>query len=87
MRIMCRYTIVEHCEKYIYIKDQDGPMSITNDAENLVKHLGNLGLLQNMKGEVRDLYYMDTSGDIDTLDHDGKIFQGFIPGAKHLSNE
>jgi hypothetical protein len=69
------FSIVEVTEEYIYIRDTSAGrpcMSVTNDAEWVVSQVGNLA--------GKRLFYMDTCGNIDELDHENGIFKGFRPG-------
>ena len=80
--IKCRanFTLVHSTPKWILIRDNSvlmHTMSVTNDAENVVKFLKENAILI---GESI-LYYIDTDGRVDILEHDGKgNFTGFKPG-------
>ena len=56
---------------FVLIRDQNGPMSITNDAENVVDHL--IGRLRKKLNLTLDQYpphkifYFDSTGSIDML--------------------
>ena len=67
----------KHC---LLIRDRSAieqKMSITNDAENVVVFLYNLNFLS----KNTELYYIDTTGRVDILEHDGQgKFTGFKPG-------
>ena len=57
-------------DSYILLKDLSNSFNsktITNDAEDVVKHFYKLGLLENKK-----LYYIDTDGFTSEITHDGK---------------
>ncbi len=56
----------------ITIEDLDGPVSVTNDAENVVRDL----LMQY--GNIRIFYY-DTMGNRDELCHSNGKFTHFAP--------
>ena len=74
-----RYRIELQTDEVLFIKDvgADG-MSVTNDAEAVVRDLHRNGML----GE-RQLLYQDSLGSVDEIKHDGKgSFQGFAPGRK-----
>ena len=63
-------------QDHVYITDADGPMSITNAAEQVVWDMHQSGALRG-----RRLFYKDTNGDIDELLHDGQGgFRGFKLG-------
>lgn len=74
-----KYRIELQTEEQILIKDVGKDcMTVTNDAEAVVRDLYRNGML----GERR-LLYIDSEGSIDELKHDGKgLFQGFAPGRK-----
>ena len=57
----------------------DKHMTITNDAENVVKHLLQTGVLQ----PVQRLLYYDSEGYLDEIVHDGEKFVGF----KHIEQK
>lgn len=76
MRCKAHYEIVRETPSYILIRDLGTCLSITNDAENVVRKLFADGLLE----PERLLYYIDTNGEVDQLEHDGKKFIGFKPG-------
>jgi len=65
---------------YVLIQDnanEMNTMSVTNDAENVVKFLKDKAIL------IGDaiLYYIDTDGRVDILEHDGEgNFTGFKLG-------
>lgn len=73
------YRVELQTEDRILIKDIGKDcMSVTNDAEAVVRDLHRNGML----GERR-LLYIDSEGSVDELKHDGKgVFQGFAPGVK-----
>ena len=56
----------------ITIKDLNGPVSVTNDAERVVEDI------LRVHGNLRIFYY-DSMGNRDELCHDGKHFTGFAP--------
>ncbi|HEY5444461.1 MAG TPA: hypothetical protein VIJ87_08345 [Pyrinomonadaceae bacterium] len=72
-----KYRVELQTEDQILIKDVgEGSMTVTNDAEAVVRDLHRNGML----GERR-LLYIDSEGSVDELKHDGKgAFQGFAPG-------
>lgn len=60
--------------KVVHLVDSDdGAMTITNDAEEVVRHL-----LRTFSGHR--FFYTDTDGNLDELKHDGERFTGFGPG-------
>jgi hypothetical protein len=61
-----RFEIVETTDDYLVIRDLNGPMSVTNDVENVVKYLYNGDLLGDL-----ELYYIDSEGKEDQILHDG----------------
>lgn len=66
------YELISHNDHYVVIDDLDGAVSVTNDAEAVVKEL-----LEKFPG--RRLYYYDTMGHRDELCHDGTKFTHFLP--------
>jgi len=56
----------------VYIIDDDGPVSVTNDAENVVAYI-------NKKYPNMRIIYCDTNGDWDELVHCNGVFQAFEP--------
>lgn len=54
------------------VRDQDAGLSVTNDAENVVREI-----LQ--RTPVDRIFYRDTEGQWDELVHDGQRFTGFAP--------
>ena len=75
----CKFEVlnvnVEH--NAILIQDLNGPVSVTNDAEEVVKHFYNNGMLS----KDTMLLYIDSQGQCDELSHDGKgHFTGYSPG-------
>jgi hypothetical protein len=55
-----------------------GHLSITNDAEYVVKFLIRAGLLST----TTRLFYYDSEGTLDELCHDGSVFTGFKTGPR-----
>lgn len=76
MGFRCSFEVLDNNDVYILIKDLDRGKSITNDAEWVVGKLLSNGLL--VKGKT--LYYIDTDGRVDVLNHDGIEFTGFSAG-------
>lgn len=74
------WIIVENADDALTIRDECKPwnMSITNDAENVVKALFSQGLITNEKR----LYYYDSAGDLDELVHKDGKFVTFAPGPR-----
>ncbi len=74
------FSIIVNNPNYLLIRDNSDKtqtMSVTNDAENVVKFLSDKGFL--FKNTI--LYYIDTMGRVDILEHDGKgNFIGFKSG-------
>lgn len=77
--IKANFKLLEYSDKYVLIADNSalsGTMSITNDAEAVVRNLHKRLNLTN-----KDLYYVDTDGRVDLLVHDNAgTFIGFIAG-------
>lgn len=74
-----RYRVEDQTDDTIFIKDVGGDgMTVTNDAEAVVRDLHRNGMLGD-----RRLLYADSEGTIDEIRHDGKgVFVGFAPGKK-----
>jgi len=74
------FNLVFNTPEWVLIRDNSDEMqtmSVTNDAENVVMFLKENGLL--FKDTI--LYYVDTMGRVDILEHDGKgNFTGFKSG-------
>jgi len=67
------FDILKVTDDSVFIKDEDGPVSITNDAEavckDLYKHFGD-----------KRIFYIDSDGCKDELVHMAGVFQRFSPG-------
>ena len=67
-------------DNFLLIRDRSviaQKMSVTNDAKTVVEFLYNLKFLR----KDTELYYIDTTGRVDILEHDGQgNFTGFKPG-------
>ena len=79
-RLKSSFTLRFNNLSYVLISDNSNElqtMSVTNDAENVVKYLkDNAVLIGNAI-----LYYVDTDGRVDILEHDGNgTFTGFKAG-------
>ena len=71
------YRVLEDTPGSILIQDEGVGMSITNDAEAVIEHLIQRGLVTPSK----IVLYQDTEGNVDKLLHDGQKFIGFDFGA------
>jgi len=60
--------------KIVLVTDEDGLMTVTNDAESVVEFV--LGQICKWNPDVRILY-KDSEGQWDELQHDGIKFIGF----------
>ena len=67
------WRILEESDSHLTIEDLDGSVSVTNDAENVVKHLFQKGRLTNAKR----MLYWDTLGNLDEILHADGVFMGF----------
>lgn len=77
-RAKSRYAVTAEDAVSVTIMDLGGPtdLSVTNDAENVVRDMQVQGILGRKK-----LYYVDSMGNLDELEHDGQgRFIGFKPG-------
>jgi len=81
-KLKCRFKIIKETNDYMLIKDlydEFSPtMTVTNDAENVVKHL-----YDNKMIGIKRLFYIDTNGEIDELVHHNGDFRGFKPGQEN----
>lgn len=69
-----KFELVYFDDTKIIIRDLNVGMSVTNDAENVVKYLHAHASLGDRK-----LYYYDSEGRFDELRHEGPKFIGFWP--------
>lgn len=58
----------------VLIRDHDGAVSVTNDAESVVA-----SVMRHIKSPADRILYRDTVGDWSELKHDGREFTGFAP--------
>lgn len=72
MKRRAHYEFVAIASDHVVIEDRNGPLSVTNDAENVVAEL--LSKFGNKR-----IFYYDTMGNRDELCHDGKKFTHFAP--------
>jgi len=79
-RLKANFSLIHNNLSYVLIQDnanEMNTMSVTNDAENVVKFLKDKAILI---GDAT-LYYIDTDGRVDILEHDGEgNFTCFRPG-------
>ena len=73
MNLRCSFSITSVTDTFVKLVDNDGRVSVTNDAEQVTKYI-----YQNY-GDKR-IFYQDTSGDWDELCHDKGEFTGFRAG-------
>ena len=71
-----RYHVVKSTFEAVWIVDDEGVLSVTNDAERVVAKLFRAW-------GARRIFYQDTDGYWDELQHEGAKFTGFAP-ARHL---
>lgn len=69
-RLKANFSLVMNTPDWVLIRDNSNEkqtMSVTNDAENVVRFLKDKAIL------IGDsiLYYIDTDGRVDILEHDG----------------
>lgn len=67
------YRIVQITDNTVFIEDLNGPMSVTNDAENVVQSVC------RVYGNAVDIVYRDSMGVWDRLEQSQGIFTGFAP--------
>lgn len=81
-RLKSNFNVEFSNNELILIRDRsviEQKMSVTNDAENVVEFLYELSFL---KKDI-ELYYIDTTGRVDILKHDGNgTFTGYALGFK-----
>ena len=75
MTIRSDFTVVSVQDTAIFIRDEDGYLSVTNDAEAVVDWI----LTAYSDDKTRRIIYRDTIGQWDELIHDGEKFVGFGP--------
>lgn len=83
--IMSKFDILGYGKNYVLIQDKCDDdnyyaMSVTNDAENVVRYLMNIFELKGKR-----IFYIDTDGRVDELEHDGEKFTGFKFGYDNLN--
>lgn len=78
---MAVFIIKYEADAFVLIEDQDQGRSITNDAENVVKTVDAM-LEGGLEG--RTLYYRDTMGRFDKLQHREGRFIGFAPASNTM---
>lgn len=69
-KVRASYLVTGVDQNWITLRDQDGRVSVTNDAEAVVEEV--LAQIGN-----RRIRYYDTQGDLGELIHDGRQFTGF----------
>ncbi len=77
MKREARYHVIKSTFEAVWIVDDEGVLSVTNDAERVVAELFRTW-------GARRIFYRDTDGDWDELQHEGAKFTGFAP-ARHLA--
>lgn len=71
--LRCQFEIVFRDEHLVRIRDVNGPMSVTNDAESVVCYLMRTGVIHvGMR-----LEYYDSDGELDEIRFDANGFVGF----------
>jgi hypothetical protein len=70
------------CDAVVVLRDLDGRVSVTNDAEAVVREVLGWKGGWAANGERRRILYFDTDGRLDELLHDGQRFLGFAPGPR-----
>jgi hypothetical protein len=79
MNLQAIFKIATVTDTLVLILDQDGPRSVTNDAQGVIDRLaaelGGLGL--------RRIFYRDTMGRFDELKVEQGRFVGFAPCSPH----
>lgn len=66
----------------IFVRDYDEGMSVTNNAENVIREIDAELRKADLPGIAgRRAFYIDTAGHVDELRHDGERFIGFRRGS------
>jgi len=83
-KLSANFSLINKTPNWILIEDNTNisqSISVTNDAENVVEFLYHEGLLPSNV----ILFYIDTIGSVDILEHDGKgNFTSFKSGFRTL---
>lgn len=88
------YSILDKGSDYILLQDSGEGVTITNSAEAVIEDLYEMNDLIHWKDEETELkhskhyphvrvYYVDTEGCVDELEHKNGKFIGFKPGFKN----
>ena len=72
MNVKADFTTVRTNDEIVFIVDNDGRMSVTNDAEAVVAYV-------NDWNPGKRIVYRDTTGQWDELKHTNGRFDGFAP--------
>lgn len=77
----CQFSIAVDNEEFIVLIDHDHGASVTNDAQNVIRWLG-----ENLESGLgkRNVYYRDTNGDYDELEHANMNFTSFRVCPPHI---
>jgi hypothetical protein len=77
MNVCAQYELVSVVDDVILIRDLDGPVSVTNDAEAVVDAIIRLGSAPRPDGRPWRIHYIDTMGNKDELLHTNGEWTGF----------
>jgi len=77
MNVRAVFHTLKVTDTKVFIVDEDGPMSVTNDAEAVVAYL-------NAWHPGKRIIYRDTAGFWDELKHTNGRFDGFGPYSEEL---
>ena len=72
MNVRASFNVVRTTDEIVFLVDNDGLMSITNDAEAVVAYV-------NALHPEKRIIYKDTTGQWDELKHTNGRFDGFAP--------
>lgn len=75
-------TRIDKANRRVLLRDLDGLVSITNDAETVVRYV-----LDELEDTSFRIYYRDTNGDWDELAHDKRRFTHFHTTARDQQAE
>lgn len=81
VKVNSKFTIAYSDNDIVILIDHDNGASVTNDAENVI-----LWLVEHFGGSLsgRNVYYRDTTGVYDQLNHQNNIFTGFSACPPHI---
>ncbi|ELY4881573.1 hypothetical protein ACLI07_23750 (plasmid) [Providencia huaxiensis] len=79
--LKCTFSIPVNNDEFVVLIDKDQGASVTNDANNVISWL--VENLDNGLGE-RKVYYRDTTGSYDEMEHEKGVFVSFSACPSHV---